>query len=334
MSKENEDIDLLHKKIDLKQFSEMQTAIIKEQLSADLDKEIEKQNIKTNKVLNRYRNIVVLIVGGSIIGWVGLIFSMNKKVQKALENEVGKITILIQNRLNYEFSTPIITKLVEDKAQEYTEKNAKDYIEGQVTNKIKPYENAVQEKLNTADDRLKQAQGIIKQSEDQLRNINEQVDIFTLQSDALSGDRKAFDKLLSSRFHSKQNLKTAENIFKTIIRSYAIYQEIPSMYQDVYFTTPSGKTIEIKNLTAFEIYKYAETPFVPVEHRRVMMLYISQKPKKDILESSLNILRNSESLDACAVACGVLKNTLKRNDVNFMDFDGWIKAINEELKKQ
>ena len=124
---------------------------LEDNLKKDFDQKVEKYKNEIDKTIKRYITIfgsIIIFIG--IAGFVGLFtwsksqinsFSVQTKknletdvstfkdqIKVSLNKEIDSIRGTILSRLDQEFKTENITRLVEDKAKEYTEKKSKKYL--------------------------------------------------------------------------------------------------------------------------------------------------------------------------------------------------------------
>ncbi len=72
-------------------------------------------------------------------------------------------------------------------------------------------------------------------------------------------------------------------------------------------------------------------PNMTTIYRAACMVYISNKPNKEILQKALKVLKTSDSLPTCAAFMGVLYHKVGPNAA-VLDFENWIRICREELK--
>jgi len=327
-NQDNNDLEKIQNKLDLKQFSDYQIAISKQTL--------QDQYEKNRRDLERYKikflvSILSLVGVTGIVSFITLTKTINDlraKVTDRLDVEVSRIDTTIHNRLDYEFSTPKITKLIENKAQEYTEKNAKNYIETQVTSKIEPFIAKINTSLIKSDNLLKGTNDAIIKANRQLDDLTFYNNILNLQAEALSGSRNAYNKLYKIYW---------SNTINKVFVEYAI-QSIDRYYENIYENIIAYPGLESKSSDAkiptkelFDNLNQNSTR-LSLKLKLVIIGKILNCPDNEIYESAYDILKASESLEACAITTSILRNKYGTK-ATFMDFDGWLKVINEELKK-
>jgi hypothetical protein len=108
-------------------------------LRADIEEyksEIKKRNSRIIKIAVL---IVSFTIGLNIFAWFRVATVLNDKVEQTLKEEVNSIRQKVSDRLDKEFKTERIRELIGERAKEFTEKEAKNYISEKVNEKIKPF---------------------------------------------------------------------------------------------------------------------------------------------------------------------------------------------------
>ncbi|NQS88205.1 hypothetical protein HQ584_00190 [Patescibacteria group bacterium] len=103
------------------------------------------------------------------------------------------------------------------------------------------------------------------------------------------------------------------------------------MYEELIAITEEGE-IPFEKLSLDEIVRRMHNPTRPDSYRHTYMVYIEDKPKKEIYQAALTMFHTSDSLPTCAAFCGILSE-ISEQKAGFLDFDGWTKICEEELRK-
>jgi hypothetical protein len=189
------------------QFARNEMHIVKEDIREMIKKDMQeyKDEIKSrnSRIMKIAITTVTLLIGFNVLAWFRVAGSLNEKVQEALIGEVNKIQQKIAIRLDTEFKTPRIQKLIEDKAKEFTEKEAKKYIEEKVDDAIKPVTtnlNQIEreakktnETINNTQSRIDKQFSILAKQTDVLMQRSK---LTTFADKALEGDAESFRELL------------------------------------------------------------------------------------------------------------------------------------------
>jgi len=146
-------------KVELLQFANTQVHVVKEEiremLRTDVDghkKEIKRQNWRAIKI---GLTVLSLLVGANVLTlYRGYQWAQNR-VKEALETEVRSIRKTVSERLDQEFQTKRIRTLIEERAKEYTEKQAQLYITESVEKSFKPLSVKLQNDVKSFDSYLK-----------------------------------------------------------------------------------------------------------------------------------------------------------------------------------
>jgi hypothetical protein len=145
-------------KLEVTQFAKGELHVIKEDLREMLSRDL-RDHRRELRDRNRWFIGIVLSTAAFIIG--GDVWTVRDSVHRAqdavnkeieasrersretLAAEVQRIRRNVSDRLDQEFSEPHIRQLVEEKAREYTEVEARSYINAQVENSLKPFHQQV-----------------------------------------------------------------------------------------------------------------------------------------------------------------------------------------------
>jgi hypothetical protein len=229
----------------------------------------------------------------------------------------------VNNRIDEEFKKDKIQSLIEDKAREYTEKAAQQYITNEVNEMISPFKYEMQNATNEA--------------KAQILKLNSLYHVLYIASHAKSGSKSAFLDL--SQYAAKEGTEeaiiTTDNIIE-IRRDLSQYRNV--VYQsdfartDIYRKTNDGNNVSIQN---DPIDVLARCLIVsPDNERHVLMEYISKKPKEEIYKTALTVFE-SDSLPACAIFCGILTEISEENPKpDFLNFGAWTEICKKHVSKQ
>lgn len=326
---------------------------LEDNLKKDFDQKVEKYKNEIDKTIKRYITIfgsIIIFIG--IAGFVGLFtwsksqinsFSVQTKnnletdvstfkdqIKVSLNNEVDSIRGTILSRLDQEFKTENITRLVEDKAKEYTEKKSKKYISNKfkgamisfrkrmnnsirsVANEVEVFNNSlinekITPKIEESDKKLK---AIDKQLNEALKR-NEELSNFMLTCfKAQSDDSKAFEQLGTWGFGDEKSYPfraISANIYDSI-RSIYIEKIIPSF---PVFTWPEG--VDPKTFT-YNDFKNCFKHMLPRFHADLVRLvsYNINISEENRMELLLDVLKPniSNSLNAKYLAGNILAKKL------------------------
>jgi len=297
-------------KLEIRDYIETRIFNEKKEMVYDLEKEFKSHkkeiNVNINSRFSKQYMIVITILGAlGFTSFFGIRWYINKVASDIKEK--------ISNRLDDEFKTEKIQNLIENKAKKYTEKAAKGYISKKVQEAIIPFQNKM--KI------------MVEKTDEDAQELNEILNIFVL-SDNAQNSRKAYTKLnniaeLQTKYSNIAKYKLIE-----IRKNLDFYRQSPVMYQDLAY---GDKKLPVKQLSLDEIILIMENPTVTDKNRRVCMIYIKNKPKKEVLQKALGVLKKSDSLPTCAAFCGIL-NEIADTKAEFLDFKGWIKICEKELQ--
>ena len=149
-------------RLDLLQFARGEMHVAKEDLREILDRDLKeyKRELRSRdlRILSLALTVAALIIGGDV--WtvsqtVGRVekraeAAVNKEIEAIRERARTELAAEVQNirhevseRLNREFEAPRIRALVEEKAKDYAEKQARAYLTERVDQSIKPYSERI-----------------------------------------------------------------------------------------------------------------------------------------------------------------------------------------------
>ena len=229
-------------KMEVMQFARSELHVVKddlrEYLRADAEALRQEAAASRKKIVGCLVAFLTLLVGSNVWGVTSAIQRLRHEVEVTLAaevtktreqaagvlaNESARIREQVRIRLDAEFAAPRIRQLVEEKAQEYTKREAQSYILAQVGTSLKPLQERV---ASAMDEAAKQRSLINTYSAGVTRAIDDlaqQREMSALGDEALAGSREAYDRLSAiSRSQSTQAEKARARI-GTIRRSLAIY---------------------------------------------------------------------------------------------------------------
>ena len=230
---------------------------------------------------------------------------------------VAQIQKQISSRLDNEFRTERIRDLIDEKAKLYVETEAQKYISKRVEETIAPFQ--------------KEIKGIVESANKDLENVNQFLQIYQLSDRARIDSKSAYLELVALATGQSTYASVAKNHLIEIQKHLQLYRDTPSFYQELMAITDQGQ-IPYEKLPLDEIVRRMHNPTMPDNYRHTCMVYIRDKPKKEIYQVALTVFRTSNSLPICAAVCGVLSE-ISEQKAGFLDFDGWSKICEEELRK-
>ncbi|MDQ7799369.1 MAG: hypothetical protein RDU76_10610 [Candidatus Edwardsbacteria bacterium] len=300
--KPNNTPDIVEAKIDIQQYCKNEALKNKDELRDYFIQEYRHKTNKTNTIFS-----IILALLGLFIGIIGTNFIkdyISAKTKESMNQAITQsIDKYVQPKIDSAFTLPNIKSLVKTAAKENVDSIARPFILSQ----LEPYKYS-----------LKKA------------------NIFALQTSAIAGNRKAYEELITlSKLNNSFSID-ANNSIKAVVIAFNDYED-PIMSYPI---SRNGEEIApdsiIKNIDLY--FKLLKDPSTKKEERKTLIGYslsfnAPDANKKEILRQCENILKQSQSMDICASACSILKRTVG-NKAPFMDFDAWLKVIDEELKKR
>lgn len=318
-------------KLEVNQHTRMEMHLAKEDLREYLRSDLGqlRSEIKSdrNKVVRYLSLIITVLIGGDIWAFV----SMKQRVQTALNDEITAIRVSVRQRLDQEFETPRIKALVEEKAREYTAKEAKHYIAEQVESGLKPY----QERVATAFRELQ----VQKQTLDEYQSgakraasdLNDQQVALALFSSALSGSRRDFDTLVRISKGNSSAVEAARKNVEALKKSLDQYRRPTFVTGGIEVTVPdhNGREKNLRDFGATELMALLQSETEGADVMRYMMGYLVVRPRNELVKPALQALKTSQFLPGLAATCGVLLRVYGER-APFMDIDGWIRVLSGE----
>lgn len=307
---------LAEMKLELFEYIDKKTVDVRSDLRAEFDRNVKSYKEALNRENRRYFRIAIIVLG--ILGFtsIGGLFGTTKwithKTKAALETEIENIQGQVSQRLNDEFKSERIQGLIENKAKEYTEGRAEQYISDQVDKTITPFSEEIR--------------NLVREANTQLDNLRE---IIELDDDARFGSRNAYQKLHSLALGNSAFSTMAKRRIIVLSRDISIYRHPPGFYEGLTFKK-GETTISAKELSTKELFESIEDTMISDKIRHTLMVYIIQKPKNEIYIEALRILRSSDSLPASAATCGILSKILGEK-AQFLEYDKWIHICENEI---
>jgi len=254
--------------------------------------------------IKQYKKIGAVVIGIITFFGAGGIYqgyqAYKQAISRGIEKGQNQISNQISSRLDQEFEAKNIKRLIENTAKDYTEKEAKNYISDEVRKVTTPF--------------------------------NELFNIYILSDKAQNGSRSAYIQLRSIAIQQTNNGIVAKSRLINIQKTLEIYKHTPLIYPNLIYKT-ADKDIPIEEFSLDQVVKMMEEdPAMSDSYRAACMVYIKNKPHKEVLQKAFEVLKMSESLPACAAFMGVLSDIIGLKAAP-LDFEGWIKICEEELKK-
>ncbi len=237
----------------------------------------------------------------------------NAKIAKTLDDEVEKARTAVSQRLDQEFETKRIRTLIEDKARQYTETRAREFIAEKVERTITPLT-----------DSLKIA---IEQASTEVQHLRYFVSV---EGQARFGSFAAYQELLKIAAGHTANAEIAKRQVVLIERDMTLYKTPPGFFEFL-VKRQEGKEIPIDKVPTAELFKEMEDPLMTDRIRHTLMAYIVARPKQEIASEASKLLTASDSLPAVAATCGILAKVFG-DKARFLDRRGWLEVLQREGK--
>jgi hypothetical protein len=274
-------------------------------LTPDMRDEIRKQVSKdVPKYLWRW------IGGVTLITLLGL--------WQAFTNIVNWGEKIVKDRVSKEFEQPSISEIVRGVAAT----KAEDLLLKQINPEVDKFKNKTEESIAETKQLIMSAQS----------KLNDWTMMLDFEVSARYGSRHSYSIILALADRPDSIGETAKHCAEIILKELLILRNVPEAYFGLEFTRSDGEKVSAEKLSTTELFMYLESPAFPKEHLPSIMAHIAKKPKKEVCLEAKRILQFSDSLPACAATCGILNKVLG-NKAQFLAFDDWIKACEEELTK-
>ena len=170
----------------------------------------------------------------------------------------------------------------------------------------------------------------INEAKLEVKKLKNVFDVYILADSALNGSKTAYIQLKAIAVQKTDHGIAARGRLVEIQKSLLLYRQSPTFYQGLVKKT-DNEQVPYENLSLDEIVDNMVSPTLPDNYRHVCMVYIKNKPREEIFKKALQVLHTSDSLLTCAAFCGVLSE-ISDNKAAFLDFEGWIKICENELK--
>ncbi len=240
-----------------------------------------------------------------------------REMKSDIKDELADVEKKVINRIDEEFKTEKIQSLIEDKAKEYTERAAEQFIAAEVNEVITPFRTEMEKTLQKSNQELEKLT---------LKN-NYLLTVINAQND----DRKAFDQLLiwykdKTFLLSPQALKAWANIVEK--HSQPLFKKLPS------FPWEEGTDPSKLNLSALKR-KYESTHWYLKPN---LIKYIWERKdfsKYERMEFLADVLKNDDSLRAVEYAGRYFGKEagLKKKTLAVSEFLDWWEKNKEDLKE-
>lgn len=304
---------------------------LEDNLKKDFDQKVEKYKNEIDKTIKRYITLfggIILFIGTSgiygLYSWSTLqitsfrdqsktnletdVSEFKSQIKVSLNKEVDSIRGTILSRLDQEFKTENITRLIEDKAKKYTEKKSKKYI----SNKFKGAMISFRKRMNNS----------ISLVANEALKRNEELSNFLLTSfKAQSDDSEAYEQLArwgyNEEYKSYPFRDIAYNTYDLIRRTY-IERTVPVL-REIEWTEPY---IDTKTFT-YDDLKYYFKNMPQAFHAALVRLIwqnqiLSEVKKMEFLIEVISGANTSNSLNAKYFAGKLLA---KEMGVSWQPFD-------------
>ena len=267
----------------------------------------------------------ILVVAGAIV-----LFFVGKTYLDArnfLGRQVGKVNVMISERLDSEFGTERIQELIASKAEEYAEKESQKYIEERVQSEIIPFSQKFEEKMLGAKAKMESLDAKL-----QLLDMKMQLYVL-LDSIRLGGSRKAYEQLVSLSKSSSDVKSLAGNYLKVIEFEFETLRETPSFVVSGRTYKWRGKKYKLDEIPVEQIYNIIGYVTTSMEARKDLLQHLRERDRNEVLTMALDVLNNSDALYSC-LAASLLISRLTKKEGDITDFSYWAKMCQRELKEE
>lgn len=267
--------------------------------------EFERQDRWIGRHINILLVVIALIGGGSIYTY----FQIQGFIQREVQRKVTQ-------RMDEELKKENVQKLMMTSAETAVKGRVEEVITKKIDETVKPFATEIKAMTKTA--------------KDDIENVK---DFNALVSAAEYGSQKANDKLCEIA-KGKSQYKDLALKQLTILQNGLKdkYMSPPVIHYKMSASKNGKGYIPLENLSTKEIFMLMERPETPDQNRESMMSYILNKPVNEILNESIRVLKNSDSIFAVAATCGILREKFG-DKAEFGDNKGWIKFCEKELNK-
>lgn len=257
----------------------------------------------------RTRFIIGAVFWGVVIS---LVFGVGLNwVYSAASDSTEK---LIQKQIAEEFEKPEIKEIISNTSVSIAEQ--------QIDEAIAPNIEKAEQDIQSI---LERTQKLARETQEQLDLVER---IILLEDAARFGSRKAYVSLrniASTQGAFAEMAKRRTAVIENSLLSYRYVQ--PRQFGLTILQ--NNERIDLNSLSTTELFEGLLSPSLPKEHIPAIMSYIVEKPKSEICRSAGELLKQSDSLVACAATCGILIRVLGEK-APFLDFEKWLKICENE----
>jgi hypothetical protein len=227
-------------------------------------------------------------------------------MQSQLSSHVASLGQEVKKKVDEEFKTEKITKLVTDTAQTRIDTIADPIITNIISNKIQP-------KLDEVDKNVNQIKNDIEAARNNLQTLNKDFEFLDIVASAQNGDRISFDKLerlaYDKKFSKQLDAKRAwENIVNT-------FGPIFEPNYTLTLTEVLAKGADLSKLS-FETLKYNYSKYDSYEIRAGILQTIWQRKdfsKKQKMGLMIEAMKQDKNLYVVAEASRMFQTESKQN---------------------
>ena len=295
------------------------------------DKIVECARKEIDRVHSAYRwqagSLGIIIATSITIATFLIVGSMRdvkndfQSMKSGVYADVNTFQRQVNNRIDEEFKTEKMQSVIENEARGYTEKAAQRYIANEVNEVIIPFKNEMQ---NTT-----------IEANAQIQKLNSLYHVLYIASHAKRGSKSAFLDLkqYAAKEGTEETIIARDNLMD-IVRDLRQYRNVTHQSalarMDIYRNVNDGNRVSIQDDSIDDL--TAAIVISPDNDRRVLMEYISKKPKKEIFKTAIKVFE-SDSLPACAIFGGILSE-ISEEKADFLDFDRWKEICKKQVDKQ
>jgi len=224
------------------------------------------------------------------------------QMQSNLSQQVLGLGRGVEKKVDEEFKSENINKLVTAKAQERIDVIADPIITGNISKKIQP-------KIDAADKSVKQVEEKIQLAHNDLQKVQNTAEFLSVVISAQNDDRPSFDKLKKWAEDSKFDRQAdALQAYVSIVNAF----ESPLGYT---YNVPWKEGLDPSKLSFQDLRTaYAETP--PYELRAGILQYVWNRKdfsKKQKMSLMIDAMRSDKSLKVVAEASKLFQSESKQN---------------------
>jgi hypothetical protein len=228
--------------------------------------------------------------------------SLFSQMQANLSQQVNSLGQKVERKVDEEFKTENITKLVNDKAQMRIDTIAGPLITDKISKQIQP-------KIDEADRNVHIIKGDIQAARDTLQNVQNTAAFLDVVTAAQNDDRQAFDKLKNWADDPTFNRQSdAKQVYVSIVDAY----ETPIGYT---YNVPWNEGVDPLKLS-FEDLCNEYSKLLPFEFRAGILQYIWNRKnfsKKQKMSLMIDVMKKDKSLKVVAEASKLFQIESKQN---------------------